>query len=50
MGECLVFVIDKGCLFKIVCSDGKLLIELLDGYRWIKILESFVDNVIENVG
>ena len=50
MGECPVFVTDKGCPFKTVCSDGKPLIELLDGHRWTKILESSIDNVIENVG
>ena len=50
MGECPVFVTDEGCPFKTVCSDGKPLIELLDGRRWTKILESSIDNVIENVG
>ena len=50
MGECPVFVTDEGCPFKTVCSDGKPLIELLDGHCWTKILESSIDNVIGNVG
>ena len=49
MGECPVFVTDEGCPFKTVCSDGKPLIEVLDGHRWTKILESSVDDAIENV-
>ena len=49
MGECPVFGMDEGCPFKTVCSDGKPLIEVLDGHRWTKILESSVDDVIENV-
>ncbi|KAJ7369775.1 heme oxygenase (decycling) 1 [Desmophyllum pertusum] len=49
MGECPVFVTDEGCPFKTVCSDGKPLINKLDGQLWTKILESSIDNVIENV-
>ena len=49
MGECPVFLTDEGCPFKTVCSDGKPLIDELDDQRWIKILQSAIDEVIQDV-
>ena len=49
MGECPVFLTDEGCPFKTVCSDGKPLIDKLDGQRWTKILQSSLDDVIQDV-
>ena len=49
MGECPVFVTDEGCPFKTVCSDGKPLIDKLDGQRWTKILQSSIDDIMQDV-
>ena len=49
LGECPVFVTDEGCPFKTVCSDGKPLIHKLDGQRWTKILESSIDDMMQDV-
>ena len=49
MGECPIFATVEGCPFKTVCSDGKPLVDKLDGQRWTKIFQSSIDDIKEDV-